>query len=513
MISIRQLTLGLATLYFFLLFASLLAGRWFWFYPAEIERQQLTQRQEVLSLQGIFDVQLESLKSRVLQLVVINNISTIKAAENISDWPAKLKQLQLNAAIVTDTNFDIQNIHRPEANNNHVLDLELQQWLKKLVDSQAYFSDSVETDIIRIGDHSYNLIITALNSQDSNQQGWIIFLQRITERTFNLINKLSLLKVKNITFAENDVTSIPYFHQTSMELTQTQQRCLNSKDNVQSICVEFTHSNKVPTFLNSKLISVNLLMLLVPLALYYFILVLFTKPINIAIDLLKDNHKKGMLEELVITAPIEVTELVELRDIYNETVRIANHNKKELEKISNTDRLTNIANRRAFDLLFEKTWNLACRHQRSIALCIIDIDFFKPYNDNYGHVQGDKVLHAVAQALSNCAKRADEIVARYGGEEFVILAYIEDEEQLELFSESIQNAILKLALPHKYSNVNDQITVSSGITWLKNTGEWLTNYTKEEWLNSSDEALYEAKKNGRQQNVIKIVSEEQQFKV
>src|SRR5690554_7224109 len=84
MISIRQLTLGLATLYFFLLFASLLAGRWFWFYPAEIERQQLTQRQEVLSLQGIFDVQLESLKSRVLQLVVINNISTIKAADRKS---------------------------------------------------------------------------------------------------------------------------------------------------------------------------------------------------------------------------------------------------------------------------------------------------------------------------------------------------------------------------------------------------------------------------------------------
>lgn len=514
MISIRQLTLGLATLYFFLLFVSLLAGRWFWFYPAEIERQQLTQRQEVLSLRGIFDVQLESLQSRVLQLVVINDISTLKAADNINDWPAKLTQLQLNTAIVTDTKFDIQNIYRSDANNNdHDLDLELQQWLKKLVDSQAYFSESVETDIIRIGDHSYNLIITALNNQDSNQQGWVIFLQRITEKTFNLINKLSLLKVKNLAFDENDVTSIPCFEQTSMELAQTQQRCLNSKDNVQSICVEFTHSNKVPTFLNSKLLFVNLLMLLAPLALYYFILVLFTKPINIAIGLLRDNYKKGMLEELVITAPIEVTELVELRDIYNKTVKIANHNKKELEKISNTDRLTNIANRRAFDQLFEKTWNLICRQQRSVALCIIDIDYFKPYNDNYGHVQGDKVLQDVAQALSNCAKRADEIVARYGGEEFVILAYIEDEEQLKLFSENIQNTVLKLALPHKYSSVNDYITVSSGITWLNNTGEWLTNYTKEEWLNSSDEALYEAKKNGRQRNIIKIVSEEQQFKV
>ena len=154
-----------------------------------------------------------------------------------------------------------------------------------------------------------------------------------------------------------------------------------------------------------------------------------------------------------------------------------------------------------FDVLFEKTWNLICRQERSIALCIVDIDFFKPYNDNYGHMQGDKVLHTVAQALSNCAKRADEIVARFGGEEFVILAYIENEEQLQLFSEKLQEAIHKLALPHGYSTVNDHITISTGITWIQNSGDWLTNFTREEWLNSSDQALYEAKSKGRQLNV------------
>ncbi len=123
------------------------------------------------------------------------------------------------------------------------------------------------------------------------------------------------------------------------------------------------------------------------------------------------------------------------------------------------------------------------------------------------------MLYEVAQALANCAKRADEIVARYGGEEFIILAYIDDEDQLAVFSENLQNTINKLALPHEFSSISKHITVSTGIAWLQNTGEWLTNYTKEEWLNTADAALYEAKNSGRKQNVVKKISEQQQFKV
>lgn len=515
MISIRQLTLGLLTLYFLLLFVSLLVGRWLWFYPAELEHHRSMQQQEVESLQGIFAVQLESLQSRVLRMVVINDLSSLNRTQSVNDWPAKLTQLQLDTAIVTDASFNILSTHYSQQDNNaqQPSDTELQQWLTHLVDSQAYFSSEVEADIVRIGDHSYNLIISALSQQSSDEAGWLIFLQRITDKTFNLINKLSLLKVKNISLSENDITSIPSFQMTLMQLKQSQQRCLHSKGNTPSLCVSFTHSNETPTFLSNSLILLNLLMLLAPLVTYYFILVLFTKPINTAIKLLRDNYQTGKLEELAITAPIEVRELVKLRDIYNDTIKIANDNKKALEKISNTDRLTNIANRRAFDLLLEKTWNLICRQERSIALCIVDIDFFKPYNDHYGHIQGDTVLHTVAQALSNCAQRADEIVARFGGEEFVILAYIESEEHLQIFSEKLQETIHKLALPHGYSSVSDHITISAGITWIQSSGDWLTNYTKEEWLHSSDLALYEAKNKGRQLNVIKVISKQQQFKI
>lgn len=515
MISIRQLVLGLTSLYFVLLFTSLLAGRWFWFYPDEVEKQQRTQRLETQSLEGIFSVQLESLQNRVLQLVVINDLTSLSATQRMTDWPDKLKQLQLDAAIVTDERFNILNIHQPQTTNNQATELraQLEQWQQSLVDSQAYFSSSAEADIVRIGDHSYNLVISALTDSSENQGGWLIFLQRITGNTFKLINQLSLMDVENIPFTEQKASKIPSFNMTLMQLTRTQQRCLYSKSNAPSLCVSFTHSSPVPTFLDRKLIWVNLVILLAPLTLYYLILRLFTEPINSATRLLKSHYQDEKLEPLTITAPIEVKELVQLRDTYNQAVRIANQNKIELERISNTDRLTHIANRRAFDLLFEKTWNLICRQQRSVALCIVDIDYFKPYNDHYGHVQGDKTLQAVAQALSNCAKRADEIVARFGGEEFVLLAYIEDEEQLALFSQKIQNAVAKLALVHEFSQVNDIVTVSAGITWLKNTGSWLTNYTKEEWLHNSDEALYSAKKNGRQQNVIKIVSEQEQFSV
>lgn len=510
MISIRQLTLSLATLYFALLFASLLVGRWFWIYPAELERHHHIQQQQVASLQGIFQVQLESLHSRVLQLITINDISSLEAAKNLTDWPGKLNQLQLNAVITTDAKFNIKQILQL---GEKLTEVEIQQSLNKLVNSQAYFINTSETDIIRIGDQSYNLIIHSLTDSDSNIEGWIIFLQQITDRTFSLVNKLSVLNVKNIPLNQKNIASIQSFDTTQVKLTQNDKRCLYSKDSVASICVSFTHYDKIPSFLNNRLIIMNAIMLFIPLGIYFFILYIFTKPINTAIGILKTNNKKGILEPLVINSLMQVKELIELKKIFNDTVKIAIDNRIELEEISNTDKLTSISNRRAFDLLFEKTWNLMCRHQRSVALCLVDIDFFKPYNDHYGHVQGDKVLHDVAQALATCAKRADELVARYGGEEFVLLAFVESEEHLQRFSEKIQNVVNKLAIPHEYSDVSNIITVSTGIVWIENSGEWLTNYTREEWLNNVDSALYEAKDKGRQQNIIKIISEQKQFDI
>src|SRR5690606_30340934 len=140
--------------------------------------------------------------------------------------------------------------------------------------------------------------------------------------------------------------------------------------------------------------------------------------------MLQEHQRQGVLKRLDITAPIEITELVKLRDTFNSLVDSFNEQKNELEKLSNTDRLTNIANRRAFDMEMDKLWNRVSRHPHSAALVMVDIDYFKRYNDFYGHQAGDHALFDVAQALKQCAKRTDEMAARTGGEEFTLIIQI-----------------------------------------------------------------------------------------
>ena len=128
---------------------------------------------------------------------------------------------------------------------------------------------------------------------------------------------------------------------------------------------------------------------------------------------------------------------------------------------------------------------------------IIDIDYFKPYNDNYGHNQGDITLTKVAQAIANTLTRATDFVARYGGEEFVVLMTSTDANGAYKLGEKIRTNIEQLALEHHYSKINDVITVSIGVSSLM--GEALN---EKELFKQADTALYQVKANGRNQVVI-----------
>ena len=121
-----------------------------------------------------------------------------------------------------------------------------------------------------------------------------------------------------------------------------------------------------------------------------------------------------------------------------------------LEKISMYDALTNIRNRRFFDETFETTFLEAKRDKLSLAIMMIDIDFFKPYNDNYGHGQGDLALKKVAKALEKTIKRPSDFVARYGGEEFVILLKNIDKTGLQTVANNLLNAVRELKITHEF---------------------------------------------------------------
>lgn len=164
-----------------------------------------------------------------------------------------------------------------------------------------------------------------------------------------------------------------------------------------------------------------------------------------------------------------------------------------LEKLSMYDGLTNIKNRRYFDETFKKTFSEIKRDKKSLAVLMIDIDFFKPYNDNYGHGQGDETLRKVAKALEKTIKRASDFVARYGGEEFVILLKDINKDGVEAVANNLLNAVRELKITHEFSKIENYVTVSIGASFYNSNSD----VTSLELLLKADEALYNVKNSGR----------------
>ncbi len=164
-----------------------------------------------------------------------------------------------------------------------------------------------------------------------------------------------------------------------------------------------------------------------------------------------------------------------------------------LEQMVFIDALTGVANRRRLDEVFESEWLRARRNRRYLSVIILDVDFFKPYNDNYGHMVGDECLKQVAAALMQGLKRPADFVARYGGEEFAVVLPECDQDSAFAVAEQLRLAVEALAIPHQYSGCADHVTVSLGIA-----GEIPSlNGDVAQLIARADQALYQAKETGR----------------
>ncbi len=166
-----------------------------------------------------------------------------------------------------------------------------------------------------------------------------------------------------------------------------------------------------------------------------------------------------------------------------------------LELMLAMDSLTEIPNRRHFDTVLVSEWNRAKRSGSPVSIIILDIDYFKNFNDNYGHPAGDECLKLVAQTLKKCVKRSGEVVARYGGEEFaVILPGVNHSDVLGL-AETLRYNIESLNIMHSYSDIANCITISLGAA----TASPDNGLEPAELINTADKMLYEAKSQGRNQ--------------
>jgi diguanylate cyclase (GGDEF)-like protein len=167
--------------------------------------------------------------------------------------------------------------------------------------------------------------------------------------------------------------------------------------------------------------------------------------------------------------------------------------RRMLETLANIDGLTEIANRRYFDDRYAAEWARAVEQRQPLSVAILDIDFFKDYNDRAGHAMGDRVLQAVASVLTSGMSRSADLVARYGGEEFALLMPDTDVDDAVVLAERLREATGKLNLPRADGDETGRITVSiGGATLQPETGE-----SAADLLKAADDHLYRAKKAGR----------------
>ncbi len=183
------------------------------------------------------------------------------------------------------------------------------------------------------------------------------------------------------------------------------------------------------------------------------------------------------------------------RKLYEKNLQKAN---KQLEKLVNIDGLTQIANRLFFDKTLQKEWRRMQRNQEPISLIMIDIDFFKLYNDNYGHAQGDECLKQIADIINSCMRRSHDLAARYGGEEFVCLLPETGRQGAAVVADTVLNAIRDSIIIHEYSKVANYITVSMGCFCM------VPNYKDQAktLIVEADSLLYKSKQSGRNKVTI-----------
>lgn len=175
---------------------------------------------------------------------------------------------------------------------------------------------------------------------------------------------------------------------------------------------------------------------------------------------------------------------------------------QQLGKLAAVDALTEIANRRIFDEFFRREWQRGQREQHYLALILGDIDHFKLYNDNLGHQLGDYCLKRVAQAITKAVKRPADLVARYGGEEFaIILPQTSGQNALQV-AETIRLQVKQLRLPHPESTVGNYVSLSLGVSCVIPESK----YNQEQLLTAADQALYQAKKQGRDRSVLQAIT-------
>lgn len=340
--------------------------------------------------------------------------------------------------------------------------------------------------------------------QDSNQLkvslGYLVFsrvldkdalasIQAITKNQFQILNSLPsvVYKISEL----NQISNVSQFYDVGIE----------GEGGGIEFGIRVAYSkNSLPKYIDQLTIYILLVLLLVPIIIFYVISYLVVSPLaNMSeyITALKSQEKLPVIQSNNFIHEVSI-----FRNAVSELMQHVQNERVSLEQKSLTDSLTGIKNKRAFDEQMYVLWNTAPRLSKPVVIILADIDYFKKYNDSLGHVKGDQAIQAIALALRSACRRSSDQIYRYGGEEFAITLVLERVEDLSLIMESIQKSVSLLYYPHPSSEISSTMTVSMGACLIPSPGSWMQNVPFKSAIEIADKALYKAKDAGRNTYVI-----------
>lgn len=514
-VSINRLFFSLVTAYMALLVAGLLGFRWYVSYPDEIAGQLREQQQAIDSLNAA---------------IILNQQQLVTQTRDYATWDdtwfyvQNRNQAYIDSNFVGDT-FDSLNLIGAmiiDSRARNIIswhyDLETGELLQDALDteteialarSKQMLTDGGVYDVTLLGKQPALVGVSAITRSDGTQadKGWLFFWRPIDQAFLDNLSRITRLEIRPILHARRNLQNIA---EPITDTAENHQLCMLDRLGRPEVCMDIRFPNYHPVqFMGTSTWIMLAILAVVPTLFFWLIMHLLIAPIRNATLFLESSVRTRSIRNLEVPEDgLQIREIRRLLTAYNQLASTVLEQKSALQQLTRTDALTGIANRRAFDHALERAWFRMNRYQQSMALVLIDIDHFKRFNDSAGHPAGDEVLRQVAEVLANMARRTDEVAARFGGEEFALIVYAHSTLEVESLRRNLHEAIANLAIRHPDSPTSEWITVSAGIAWIRNSGEWLSKTNQEDWLAYADMALYKGKANGRNNSVLTVFDQQ-----
>lgn len=338
------------------------------------------------------------------------------------------------------------------------------------------------------------------SGQQASPSGYLMFVQAITASQMQDLQAITRLQLEFKSTSLNDPETFGVVSLMTPKLVEgfqlQRKRLLDDFTGTPIMLMTITHDPlTIPELIGWSEILILLLLLVVPAALMLAIDRSLIRPLWQNTRMIRTMVDKGALQELPQQLP--VLELEQMRKAFNNSVQLVNSQQKKLQALSMTDGLTGIANRRAFDESAQLAWQKALRQQEDFLLAILDLDYFKSFNDTLGHPAGDKALKHIGSTLAQFCRRSSELCARIGGEEFAVVITGEDKASGEQRIQSLRHKVEALSIHHPASPIANVLTCSIGVLFIQQPGADYRSLSLSDLLTLVDKELYRAKQQGR----------------